>query len=240
MAENPRRRAGRDPCGLLPPTGAHGASFAGWRAALPAGTALALVAPPGRGSRMDEEPVTGMAAYADAVAAGLRTAARGRRLVLVGVSLGALLAYETCRRLLDADVPVARLCVVAGQTPGDFHGDGGELTADDARAFVLRTGLTDPELLADPDFEDVLLPRSSPTCACPAATTAGTRPRCPCGCGRCGPPTTSTSAPGRGEVGRLDHPRLRRDRRRGRSLRPPGGARGGRRRLPGRARPHGR
>ncbi|PHQ48062.1 hypothetical protein BLA24_31935 [Streptomyces cinnamoneus] len=142
----------------FPPTGAHGASFAGWRAALPAGTALALVAPPGRGSRMDEEPVTGMAAYADAVAAGLRTAARGRRLVLVGVSLGALLAYETCRRLLDADVPVARLCVVAGQTPGDFHGDGGELTADDARAFVLRTGLTDPELLADPDFEDVLLP----------------------------------------------------------------------------------
>ncbi|WP_424860318.1 M20/M25/M40 family metallo-hydrolase [Streptomyces sp. MMS24-I29] len=140
------------------PTGAHGSTFAGWRGRLPADTALALVTPPGRGTRIDEEPVVDMAVYADAVAAEVRAARGGRRLVLIGVSLGALLAYETCGRLLDAGVPVARLCAVAGQCPGDFHGDGDEVTVEDARAFVAGTGLTDPELLADPEFEEVLLP----------------------------------------------------------------------------------
>ncbi|MGW1690579.1 M20/M25/M40 family metallo-hydrolase [Streptomyces sp. NPDC002399] len=140
------------------PTGAHGSTFASWRGRLPEDTALALITPPGRGTRVDEEPVTDMAAYADAVAAEVRASRGGRRLVLIGVSLGALLAYETCCRLLDAGVPVARLCAVAGRCPGDFHGDGGEVTVEDARAFVTGTGLTDPELLADPDFEEVLLP----------------------------------------------------------------------------------
>ncbi|MGW2110343.1 M20/M25/M40 family metallo-hydrolase [Streptomyces sp. NPDC001948] len=140
------------------PTGAHGSTFASWRGLTPEDTTLAFVAPPGRGTRIDEEPVTDMAAYADAVAAGTRELLGGRRLVLIGVSLGALLAYETCRRLLDAGVPVTRLCAVAGQCPGDFHGRGEEVTVEDARAFVAGTGLTDPELLADPEFEEVLLP----------------------------------------------------------------------------------
>ncbi|MFJ2894935.1 M20/M25/M40 family metallo-hydrolase [Streptomyces sp. NPDC087218] len=140
------------------PTGAHGSSFAPWHGRLPEDTALVLVTPPGRGSRVDEEPVTDMTAYADAVAAGISELRGGRRLVLIGVSLGALLAYETCRRLLDAGVPVARLCAVAGQCPGDFDGHGHDVTVEDARAFVVGTGLTDPELLADPEFEEVLLP----------------------------------------------------------------------------------
>lgn len=140
------------------PTGAHGSTFASWRGLTPEDTTLALVVPPGRGTRVDEEPVTDMAAYADAVAAAVRELRGGRRLVLIGVSLGALLAYETCRRLLDTGVPVARLCAVAGQCPGDFHGRGEDVTVEDARAFVAGTGLTDPELLADPEFEEVLLP----------------------------------------------------------------------------------
>ncbi|WP_335936138.1 M20/M25/M40 family metallo-hydrolase [Streptomyces sp. PTD5-9] len=142
----------------FPPTGAHGSTFASWRGLLPGNTALGLVTPPGRGTRIDEEPVVDMADYAEAVAAEVRAARGGRRLVLIGVSLGALLAYETCARLLEAGVPVARLCAVAGQCPGDFHGDGGDVTVEDARAFVAGTGLTDPELLADPEFEEVLLP----------------------------------------------------------------------------------
>ncbi|MGW7710665.1 M20/M25/M40 family metallo-hydrolase [Streptomyces sp. NPDC054771] len=140
------------------PTGAHGSTFASWRDKLPEDITLAFVVPPGRGTRVDEEPVTDMAVYADAVAAGIRELRSGRRLVLIGVSLGALLAYETCRRLLDSGVPVARLCAVAGQCPADFHGRGEEVTVEDARAFVAGTGLTDPELLADPEFEEVLLP----------------------------------------------------------------------------------
>ncbi|GHE97587.1 M20/M25/M40 family metallo-hydrolase [Streptomyces fumanus] len=140
------------------PTGAHGSTFASWHGQLPDGMALALVTPPGRGTRVDEEPVVDMAGYADAVAAELRERAAGRRLVLIGVSLGALLAFEVCRRLAATGLPVARLCVVAGQSPSDFTGPGGEVTLQDARAFATGTGLTDPELLADPEFEEVLLP----------------------------------------------------------------------------------
>ncbi|MFG3252419.1 M20/M25/M40 family metallo-hydrolase [Streptomyces sp. NPDC048172] len=155
-------REGRLPGGTLavcfPPTGAHGATFADWRGALPADTSLALVTPPGRGHRIDEEAVTDVAAYAESVAAELREQAPGTRLVLIGVSLGALLAYETARRLLDGGTPVARLCAVAGQAPCDVGGGRAEVTLDDARAFVRDTALTDPELLADPDFEEVLLP----------------------------------------------------------------------------------
>ncbi|MFD6424796.1 M20/M25/M40 family metallo-hydrolase [Streptomyces sp. NPDC060198] len=140
------------------PTGAHGSTFASWHGRLPHGMALVLVTPPGRGTRVDEEPVVDMAVYADTVAAEVRALATGRRTVLIGVSLGGLLAFEVCRRLLETGVPVTRLCVVAGQSPGDFAGAGGEVTLDDARAFATETGLTDPELLADPEFEEVLLP----------------------------------------------------------------------------------
>ncbi|MFE7039054.1 M20/M25/M40 family metallo-hydrolase [Streptomyces atratus] len=156
--ENPPDSAAGTLAVCFAPTGAHGSTFANWRGRLPGDTALALITPPGRGTRVDEEPVTDMTAYADAVAAEIRALRAGRRLVLIGVSLGALLAYETCCRLLDAGVPVARLCAVAGQCPGDFHGDGGDVTVEDARAFATGTGLTDPELLADPEFEEVLLP----------------------------------------------------------------------------------
>ncbi|MEU6014850.1 alpha/beta fold hydrolase [Streptomyces sp. NPDC047515] len=146
-----------------------------------------MITPPGRGTRVDEEPVTDMAAYADAVAAEVRASRGGRRLVLIGVSLGALPAYETCCRLLDAGVPVARLCAVAGQCPGDFHGDGGDVTVEDARAFVTGVGLTDPELLADPDS-----PHS------PATTRASCRARRRRNSGRrsCrGPTTPAVSSP---------------------------------------------
>ncbi|NUS13708.1 MAG: M20/M25/M40 family metallo-hydrolase [Streptomyces sp.] len=139
----------------FPPAGADGSAFAGWREALPEGTALTVVTPPGRGSRADERPVTDMARYADAVAAALRAVAARRRLVLIGVGLGAISAYETCRRLLDAGVPVARLCVVAGRAPGEFHG--GAVPADGAGVPTAAPGASDPELPAGPGQEDAPL-----------------------------------------------------------------------------------
>lgn len=141
----------------FPPAGADGSAFAGWREALPEGTALAVVTPPGRGSRADERPVTDMAEYADAVAAALRAVAARRRLVLIGVGLGAISAYETCRRLLAAGVPVARLCAVAGRAPGEFHGDAGAAPADGAGVPTAAPGATGPEPPAGPGREDAPL-----------------------------------------------------------------------------------
>ncbi|WP_427924026.1 M20/M25/M40 family metallo-hydrolase [Streptomyces sp. cg40] len=140
----------------VPPTGAHGASFSSWVSRAPTGTALALVDPPGRGLRTDEAPVTDMSEYASAVAAELLRF--DHRLVLVGVSLGGVIAYEICRALLAADRDVARLCPVASRPPTAYTGEAGPLTSADARAYVARTGLTEPELLQDTAFEELLLP----------------------------------------------------------------------------------
>lgn len=142
----------------FPPTGAHASAFASWLDARPPDVALALVTAPGRGSRLAEDAVTGLSAYVAAVAREIGGLRPREPLVLVGVSLGALLAYETACRLLDAGVPVARLCAVASPAPRAVRGSGTATTAADARAFVLDTGLTAPELLDDPEFEELLLP----------------------------------------------------------------------------------
>lgn len=140
----------------VPPTGAHGASFSSWPAQVPAGTALALVDPPGRGLRMDEAPVTDISEYANAVTTELLQ--YGQHLVLVGVSLGGVIAYEICRALLAAGRDVVRLCPVASRPPSAYRGEGRPLASEDAREYVAQAGLTEPELLQDTAFEELLLP----------------------------------------------------------------------------------
>jgi acetylornithine deacetylase/succinyl-diaminopimelate desuccinylase-like protein/surfactin synthase thioesterase subunit len=140
----------------VPPTGAHGASFSPWVSRTPAGTALALVDPPGRGPRTDEAPVTDMSAYAAAVTAELLR--YEHRLVLVGVGLGGVLAYEICRALLAAGREVDRLCPVASRPPSAYRGEDRPLTLADARAYVAEAGLTEPHLLQDAGSGELLLP----------------------------------------------------------------------------------
>ena len=145
----------------FPPTGAHGATFASWAGLLPAKTALALVDPPGRGARLAEPPVHDMTAYTAGVATEVaRQAARSRppELVLLGVSLGGLIAYETCRALVDGGCQVDLLCPVVSPPPDSCHGRGRTVTPAEARAFADEAGLTPPELVAHPEFAQLLLP----------------------------------------------------------------------------------
>ncbi|MCX4658009.1 M20/M25/M40 family metallo-hydrolase [Streptomyces uncialis] len=139
----------------VPPTGASGTSFDSWASRMPTGTALAVVDPPGRGPRLGERPVTDMAEYAQMIAAEL--AGSDRRLILVGVGLGGVIAYETCRALAEAGRDVALLCVVAGRPPSARTGGSRSITAVDARSYAAAAGLTAPEPVEGPEAAEELL-----------------------------------------------------------------------------------
>ncbi|MFE9560941.1 thioesterase II family protein [Streptomyces sp. NPDC006487] len=115
---------------------------------------------PGRQDRHAEAPATRLDALADAAAAQLG-AYTGRPLVLYGHSLGALVAYETARRLEDAFpcVDLAGLLVSGAQAPSVPRSLGVHLRDDDGVIDEIRKlGGTAPELLADPDVRRMILP----------------------------------------------------------------------------------
>ncbi|GAA4551810.1 M20/M25/M40 family metallo-hydrolase [Amycolatopsis samaneae] len=145
----------------FPPTGGSPVSFHAWRNLLAQGTALAAVELPGRGDRIAERPVTEPAAVAGAVAAEVTAALDerpGTELVLVGVSLGGLLAYETCRALRRDGIEVARLCVISVAPASRLRPVPGTRSADEVRSILADWGLTAPELLAHPEFDELYLP----------------------------------------------------------------------------------
>lgn len=145
----------------FPPTGGSAASFRAWRDLVVPGAALAAVELPGRGTRMAEQPVTEPATVADAIAAEV-TAELGERpgvgLVLAGVSLGGLLAYETCRALRRDRIEVSRLCVISVTPASRLRPAPVTRSADEVRAVIAQWGLTAPELLAHPEFDELYLP----------------------------------------------------------------------------------
>lgn len=155
-------------------------AFREWPARLPEGTDLWAVRYPGRESRIAEPPaesVQGLAsdiATAFAVAAGPGAgpdepgttpqgdAARRQPapLVLVGHSLGALVAYETARVLRDAGAPPAALVVSAlpapelVRPPVAVH----DLPEEPFLQRLRRYGATPPEVLGNRELLDLLLP----------------------------------------------------------------------------------
>ncbi|BBB02300.1 putative thioesterase [Actinacidiphila reveromycinica] len=133
---------------------------------------------PGREARAGEELVDDMEVLADRAAEALLPLA-GRRLAILGHSMGALVAYEVTRRLEAEGVPVERLFASARHPPhlpgpGDDHPHGPDddhrhsadddhrlrhLLDDDAFAEMLRdTGGTPATLLDEPEMRDYLLP----------------------------------------------------------------------------------
>ncbi|MGW1282172.1 thioesterase II family protein [Streptomyces sp. NPDC002586] len=86
-------------------------------AALPPGTHLLGVQLPGREDRLEDPAANSLAEVVDRVSGELREPARLRPLVLLGVSLGALIAYEVARRLESAGTAARSLVVAAARSP---------------------------------------------------------------------------------------------------------------------------
>ena len=96
----------------FPQAGNDGSIFSSWANSLPSDIALYRVVLPGRGRQFDEAPLTEFAA-AKALLVGQISALTDRPLILVGHSLGALLAFETAHAL-GSQPNVLRCLVVAG------------------------------------------------------------------------------------------------------------------------------
>ena len=135
----------------VPHAGGSVVAFRGWgRAAATAGLAVRAV------HWEDESGRSSIESRADALAAELRGIAGPW--VLLGHSLGALIAAETARRLTGPEPELVALCAAAPPDhPRDFPSD--VLTAAEAgmARYVRRLGGTPEEILTDPEFGPQLL-----------------------------------------------------------------------------------
>ncbi|WP_371478842.1 thioesterase II family protein [Kitasatospora sp. NBC_00315] len=148
---------------------------------LPAGVELLAVQYPGRQDRRAEPCIDDIGTLADRTAEVLRRQHPDEPLALFGHSMGAAVAFETARRLeRDSGRPVAHLFVSGRRSPGEFRAEYVHLRDDDGLIAELGTlGGTAPELLADPELRDLVLPpvrsdyRAIETYRCPPDATVG-------------------------------------------------------------------
>jgi surfactin synthase thioesterase subunit len=128
-------RAGARRCFVcFGPAGSGPSFFRRWAALMPADTELLVAQLPGREARLAEPPLAGIGVLADALAGAIRTLP-ARPSVLLGHSMGALLAYEAAHRLHPW--PGALVLAVSGREAPDVPmlGADGFLDLPDA-AFV--------------------------------------------------------------------------------------------------------
>lgn len=163
--------------GFAPPGGGHGTGRGGVRlfcfphaggsasafrllAEELAGSAEVLAAQyPGRQDRLREEPVTDIGRLADALAGAVLGQAAGP-CAFFGHSMGAVLAYETARRIEERGVPgpVHLFLSGRGAPAGQPSGHDRLRTDADIIAAVRRLGGTAPVALEDPDLRAMVMP----------------------------------------------------------------------------------
>ncbi|MEU7935782.1 thioesterase II family protein [Microbispora bryophytorum] len=187
----PRREA-RQRLVCFPHAGGSASFFRAWGDHLP-GSEVHAVRYPGRAERIQEPVPTDLVRLARDVADVLESFG-DRPLALFGHSMGAVVALETARALEARGVRVTHLFASGSREgdcpppvadedfPEDFPGDDAATIAR-----LIELGGTDPELAADPDFQELVLPyirgdsrmfhayefRPLPTLRCPVTTIVG-------------------------------------------------------------------
>ncbi len=151
------------PCRVIcfGPAGGSPAFFLEWARSGPPELEVLACVLPGREARAAEPPATDLSVLVGEVAAAVRPL-MDRRTVLFGHSMGAVLAWETARRLEADGGPSPAGLVVSGcsspEPPGTPSAqeyrepDDQELTA-----WLVGLGGTPAELLADPEARAVIL-----------------------------------------------------------------------------------
>ncbi|HEX4829606.1 MAG TPA: alpha/beta fold hydrolase [Trebonia sp.] len=137
-------------------------AFLDWQAGLGGDAEIVAVCRPGREHRA-AEPAPTIAELIDGAAAAITelTARDGRPCYLFGHSLGALVAFEVCRRLAGPAIPrhfIASGCSAPSLLPSQRVRRIATLSgAEFAEAIAFFGGLP-PEVVADPEVRDLLLP----------------------------------------------------------------------------------
>jgi surfactin synthase thioesterase subunit len=135
--------------------------FTAWQPALGPDAEILAVCRPGREHRSDE-PAPTIGAFIDGAAAAIRAAcADARPFLLLGHSLGALVAFEVARRL--ADMPGLRHLVASGCSAPSLLPSRrvlaiAELEGKEFAEAIAFFGGLPPEVVADEDVRNLLLP----------------------------------------------------------------------------------
>ncbi|MBA0051199.1 thioesterase [Streptomyces sp. AJS327] len=141
----------------FPHAGGSANFFRGWATDRPE-VEVAAVQYPGRADRLDEPCHGDLAGAADEALAALGPLL-DRPVVLLGHSLGAIVAYETARRLEHVGRRAERLVVSSARAPHDPGHAGGRVWDEEAAArSLIALGHTDAALLADQEARELVLP----------------------------------------------------------------------------------
>lgn len=142
-----------------------GASFyRHWAAALPVDVELWIVQYPGRENRMSETRIGDMGTLVAELSAALLAELDGddRPLALFGHSMGAAVAHEVTRVLVEARPGLVRKLVVSGRMAPRHEVtkvDSVHLSDDETLVSnVIALGGTNTAVLAEPELRDLLLP----------------------------------------------------------------------------------
>jgi surfactin synthase thioesterase subunit len=140
----------------LPYSGGSGRALEPLRQYLPADCGLALVDLPGHGRRIGEPCLRDADSVVSRLAAELATVA-ARRVVLLGYSLGGLLAYDLAVRLSAGGTPPAGLVVCGSRGPQTGVGRPPVTHLPPGEPFLraaVDMGLAAPEMLELPDLAE--------------------------------------------------------------------------------------
>ncbi|GAA0940860.1 thioesterase II family protein [Virgisporangium aurantiacum] len=134
------------------------AAFVRWRSRLADHAQVVPVELPGHRNRLTEPLHHHIGPLVDDLAADLRAVA-DVPYVLVGTSMGALIAFEFARRIGPATPPPAHLVVASCPSPrvrrvAEAH----ELSDDDFLSHLRRMGATPSDVLDSPELTELLLP----------------------------------------------------------------------------------
>ncbi|MFB9235718.1 thioesterase II family protein [Plantactinospora siamensis] len=145
----------------FPHAGGSATFFGAWGERLPPTVELTAVQYPGRLDRLREPCVDDVHRLADGVLAALRTrgcTAAGRRVALLGHSMGAVVAYETALRLEGLGVRPVATFVSSHPAPGRPRRSAlTEFTDHALIAELRRLGATPAALINEPDARTAVL-----------------------------------------------------------------------------------
>lgn len=143
----------------LPYAGGNATAFRHWQQHLGPNVQVVPVRLPGRLGRMSDEPFTRLPALVDALASEMLPLL-DRPYALLGVSMGALAAFETARRLTELSRPPMRLFVASFPSPSveTFRVGAHELSDEAFTELLRRLGAVPPEVLQETELMRLLLP----------------------------------------------------------------------------------
>lgn len=142
----------------FPHAGGSASFFRDWGEGLP-GIEVHAVCYPGRAERIAEPPPTDLRRLAQEIADAV-TPLADRPVALFGHSMGAPVALETAAALEARGIQPVRL-FASGSRNAPYPSAGARQDEEDDAAVVeqlLTLGGTDPELAADPEFQELVLP----------------------------------------------------------------------------------